>query len=59
MPAYAIESEAIEQLLKSETEFLSPSSVVAQARLKDYPAEYRRSVEDPEGFWVAEHDGRP
>ena len=41
----------IEQLLKAEEEIKPPASLVAGARLKDYEAEYKRSVEDPEGFW--------
>jgi acetyl-CoA synthetase len=49
-----IHSEAgIEQLLRAETELLPPKSLVENARLKDYAAEYQRSVDDPEGFWAA------
>ena len=29
-----------------------PPSLVAGANLQDYEEEYRRSVEDPEGFWA-------
>jgi Acetyl-coenzyme A synthetase N-terminus len=45
-------SEGIEHLLHAETEFYAPASLIAQLRLKDYAAEYRRSVEDAEGFWA-------
>ncbi len=47
----AIQS-GIEQLLRADQEFYPPASLVAQARLKDYDAEYKRSVEDAEGFWA-------
>ncbi len=43
----------IEQLLHAENELLPPKSLVENARLKDYAGEYKRSVEDPEGFWAA------
>src|SRR5579864_1199062 len=43
----------IEQLLHAENELLPPKSLVENARLKDYAAEYKRSVEDPEAFWAA------
>jgi len=49
-----IHSEAgIEQLLRAENELLPPKSLVENARLKDYAAEYQRSVDDPEAFWSA------
>lgn len=44
-------SAGIEQLLHSENEIHPPASLVANARLRDYPAEYKRSVEDPDRFW--------
>src|SRR5215467_11336353 len=43
----------IEQLLHADKELLPPKSLVDNARLKDYTGEYKRSVEDPEGFWAA------
>src|SRR5712672_349158 len=43
----------IEQLLHSENELLPPKSLVQNARMKDYAAEYKRSIEDPEAFWAA------
>ena len=52
MSTHSVQSEGIEQLLYAQTEFNPPASLVAQARLKDYAAEYRRSVEDAEGFWA-------
>src|SRR6267378_6771209 len=42
----------IEQLLHADEEFAPPASLVANARLKDYPAEYQRSINDPDGFWA-------
>src|SRR5215469_15269483 len=44
-------AEGIEQLLHSENEIHPPASLVAGARLRDYPAEYNRSVEDSDRFW--------
>ena len=51
MATQTIHSEGIEQLLQSQNEIHPPASLVAKARLRDYPAEYKRSVEDPDGFW--------
>jgi len=36
----------------AETEFHPPKFLVEQARLRDYAVEYRRSVDDAEGFWT-------
>ncbi|HEY6348475.1 MAG TPA: acetate--CoA ligase [Candidatus Angelobacter sp.] len=52
MTITAIPSEGIEQLLHAENEIHPPASLVAGARLRDYPAEYKRSVEDPDRFWA-------
>ena len=41
----------IEQLLQTGREIDPPPPLVARARLQDYDREYRRSVEDTEGFW--------
>jgi acetyl-CoA synthetase len=41
----------IEQLLRAETELHAPEFLVQQCRLKDYAAEYKRSVENPDAFW--------
>src|SRR5215467_6729390 len=51
MSTPTIQSEGIEQLLRAENEIHPPASLVARARLHDYPAEYKRSIQDPEGFW--------
>jgi acetyl-CoA synthetase len=52
MVPHTAQSEGIEHLLQSKNEILPPASLVASARLRDYPAEYGRSLEDPEGFWA-------
>ncbi|HEY7404436.1 MAG TPA: acetate--CoA ligase [Candidatus Angelobacter sp.] len=52
MPTMPHTDAGIEQLLRAEQELLPPKSLVENARLKDYAGEYRRSVEDPEGFWA-------
>src|SRR5258708_11065418 len=52
MPTSAQPDSGIEQLLRSENELLPPKSLVENARLKDYAAEYKRSIEDPEAFWA-------
>ncbi|HUK52869.1 MAG TPA: acetate--CoA ligase [Candidatus Binatia bacterium] len=47
-------SEAeISQLLHTEREIAPPAPLVAQARMRDFAAEYLRSVEDAEAFWEA------
>lgn len=53
MSAAANPETGIEQLLHAENELLPPRSLVENARLKDYGAEYQRSVDDPEAFWPA------
>jgi acetyl-CoA synthetase len=52
MSTVAHSEAGIEQLLHADNELLPPKSLVENARLKDYAAEYRRSVEDPEAFWA-------
>src|SRR5690242_12917812 len=52
MSTRALPSEGIEQLLHAETEFHAPASLVTQLRLKDYAAEYSRSVDNAEDFWA-------
>lgn len=52
MSTQVMQTEGIEQLLHAENEIRPPASLVARARLRDYPAEYKRSVEDPDGFWA-------
>src|SRR6476661_10707026 len=53
MSTVAHSDAGIEQLLHAENALLPPKSLVENARLKDYAAEYKRSVEDPEAFWAA------
>ena len=53
MPTAANPEAGIEQLLHAENELLPPKSLVENARLKDYAAEYKRSVDDPEAFWAS------
>jgi acetyl-CoA synthetase len=52
MPPTVQTESGIEQLLRAETEFHPPKFLVEQARLPDYAAEYKRSVEHPEVFWA-------
>jgi acetyl-CoA synthetase len=46
----------ISNLLAVDEEYPSPPIVRDNARLKDWPAEYRRSLEDPEKFWAEQAD---
>jgi acetyl-CoA synthetase len=46
------QESGIERLLRADTELAPPASLVANARLRDYAAEYKRSVEEPEAFWA-------
>jgi acetyl-CoA synthetase len=41
----------IDQLLNVGREVAPPAGLVAVARLKDYAAEYARSINDPDAFW--------
>ncbi|MBV8552322.1 MAG: acetate--CoA ligase [Acidobacteriaceae bacterium] len=52
MSTRAAPGKEIEQLLGAGTELHAPVPLSEQARLKNYAEEYRRSVEDPEGFWA-------
>ena len=45
------QQEQLDHLLKDTEEIRPPSDLVANANLQDYESEYRRSVEDPEGYW--------
>ena len=47
MSTVAHPEAGIEQLLHAENELLPPKSLIENARLKDYAAEYQRSVDDP------------
>lgn len=41
----------LEQLLKSKISYQAPEAQRRAANLKDFQAEYARSLQDPEGFW--------
>ena len=41
----------LEQILQHEDVFQAPESLIEQATLKDFDAEYARSIDDPELFW--------
>jgi len=43
--------EKLDHLLKKELVIYPPEEFVEQANIKDYEAEYRRFLEDPEKFW--------
>ncbi len=42
---------AVEKILRSEERLWAPEHVRKAANLQDFYGEYRRSLEDPEGFW--------
>jgi len=44
---------ALEKLLKVQERLWAPEDLRKKANLQDYAAEYRKSLEDPEGFWGA------
>ena len=46
------QQEQLDHLLKDTEEIRPPRDLVANANLQDYEGEYRRSVQDPEGFWA-------
>ncbi|MEZ4869623.1 MAG: acetate--CoA ligase [Caldilineaceae bacterium] len=41
----------LEQISQSEESFVAPDSLLAQANLRDFDAEYARSIADPAAFW--------
>jgi acetyl-CoA synthetase len=45
------QAENISNLLAIDEEYAAPQIVVDSAIQKDFEREYRRSVEDPQGFW--------
>ena len=45
------QQEQLDHLLKEAEVVQPPHVLVENAYLKDYDSEYRRSMEDPEGFW--------
>src|SRR5216684_1897330 len=53
MASHAVPSDdAIDQLLRSKNEIQPSAALAANARIGDYQAEYRRSIEHPEDFWA-------
>src|SRR5215813_8251201 len=51
MPPVSPTESGIEQLLRTEMEFQPRKFLLEQARVRDYAAEYKRSVESPDAFW--------
>ena len=47
-----VQQGQIDHLLQETGEIPPPPHVARQATLQDYDAVYRRSIEDPEGFWA-------
>ena len=47
-----VQQGQIDHLLQETGEIPPPQHVSQQAALQDYDAVYRRSIEDPEGFWA-------
>ncbi len=47
-----VQQGQIDNLLQERGEIPPPASLVEQATLQDLDEAYRRSVEDPEGFWA-------
>lgn len=47
-----VEQERIDHLLQETGEIPPPPRLVQNANLQDYETAYRRSIEDPEGFWA-------
>src|SRR3954452_10560506 len=43
--------EAISNLLAMDEEYPAPKIVADNALQQDFEREYRRSIEDPQGFW--------
>ncbi|MCH9017868.1 MAG: AMP-binding protein, partial [Chloroflexi bacterium] len=46
-----VQQGQIDHLLQETGQILPPAALVQQAYLQDHDAAYKRSVEDPEGFW--------
>ena len=47
-----VQQGQIDHLLQESGEIQPPSSLIEQVYLKDFDEAYRRSVEDPDGFWA-------
>ncbi|MCB0125008.1 MAG: acetate--CoA ligase, partial [Caldilineaceae bacterium] len=41
----------LEQILQHEEQFSAPPQLIERANLRDFDAEYARSIADPAGFW--------
>src|SRR6266852_3791308 len=55
MASHAVPSDdAIDQLLRSKNEIQPPAALAANARIGDYHAEYKRSIEHAEEIWTGE-----
>ena len=53
MASHAVPSDdAIDQLLRSKNEIQPSAALAANARIGDYQAEYKRSIEQAEEFWA-------
>jgi len=52
IPSSQVEG-AVDQLLNVGREIAPPLSLVEKARMRDFAAEYARSVQDPDKFWDA------
>src|SRR5713101_9004212 len=53
MASHAVPSDdAIDHLLRSKNEIQPPAALAANARIGDYHAEYKRSIEHAEEFWA-------
>jgi len=50
-PASRQTEGTIDQLLKIGREIAPPTALVAKARMRDFDAEYARSIQEPEKFW--------
>ena len=47
-----VQQGQIDHLLRESGEIQPPPDLLQQVHLKDYEGAYRRSIEDPEGFWA-------
>ena len=51
MSSPTTKAEGLSNLLTIDEEYASPAVVKSNARLKEFEAEYKRSISDPEKFW--------
>ena len=47
-------SPAKSEVISPAFSYDAPAIVQREANVKDYPAEYERSIQDPDAFWAAE-----